>query len=1296
MSSKRITCKGRVMAFLLAFATAMSSFPMTNVFADDDVDSTSVSSSSEGTDSVTVVLGSGSGGTLKATLPDGTVYTSSENEENSFEMESGTKITLSAIPDQGYKVGVYQIDTADGEHYSEEGKDDGSPVTNRVTISEDAFVVANYEEIITESSSSGSSSSSDSETDKNPVVDGSSTSSSSASSSSASSSSPSDSGSTEGMVPFVSGLEYAEENGEIVTDKEDNDFWKAVAGEGTKIYEAKMDIKDPSMIEQQNFQSNSTNRVATFSNRSARSLTVDKINKNLKIDQNTSVVVRYIAPGDPGMSTGYYTTYGYHINMAYIDADITKTQPSCPTFTFQYNVGKQIYTVHARGWRWAYCVQHANPTPNGNTLTWNPANDDNNIHITYLLANAPKCVGDRAPLDRYRVKGVPFEWQADYIAASLALHVLRGEYSLATLKANMVDGANSGYSAIMYDVVQKMVTDASNFGGNNDYKMVSVGGRNQIVYVGSKKLNSDQKDNKVTSQGFYISNSNDSNTISTGKEWVDYTYTNVNSGEVVKGKVCTLQWSPHYEVSGQDYKYYIAQLSFDKSKLPAGSKIIRPAGDIEANEIDNNANIQVFIPDSEFRKIAKDTTYRIEVEAAVPNGLYATKFTCSQHSPTSGNKYQDMAWLSLGGGYQIAKFPFYVTVPQQVQPGNIKLIKRSSNTDLTDGKEGYSLEGAEYGVYEKQDCSGKASYTMTIKKDSKGTYTATVEDVPAGTWYVKETKAPKGYTLNSKVYPVDVPQNKTIEVPVEDNPITLTINLTKVSALPDCTNNNENYSLKGAVYTVYTDEKCKTPATKDGKNVTLTTDKNGKASVSGLPKGTYYVKETTASEGFSKDTTVHPVDGTNDKDASAGVISKTVTSSETPLMDPINILLTKKDSKGDAPQPLTGAQFTVIYYSKIMDTDPGKAGEKVVAKWVFETKIPAGGKNAVVRYNEDYKVSGPDLYKNTVGMCFLPYGTVTIQETQAPDGYKLDNTVHVVKLDGKTSNRIEVENGVEIPNNSVDFNIVKKQYGTDSVISGAVFKHTDPKGRVETVTTDKNGKASFRGLIDGKHIIEETYVDPAYFLNDHKIEFTVTGGQISKEGLENLQFKASGTNGSIKVTANKEDGYDAIIEDKPAYYKLQMHKVNDVDTKLAGAEFTLYSDAACTKVLKKGTTDSNGILTMEQLTIGQIYYLAETKAPNGYRLPLKNGKPVVYTIRGDSSSKDNFAIVVNDKSYSGSSGEWYVSGSGSDRYAHFRVVNQRQAKLPNTGSHAMLIIVIAGLALVVGALVFERKNKKKK
>lgn len=1258
MSSKIITCKGRVMAFLLAFATAMSSFPMTNVFADDDVDSTSVSSSSEGTDSVTVMLESGSGGTLKATLPDGTVYTSSENEENSFEMESGTKITLAAIPDQGYKVGVYQIDTADGEHYSEEGKADGSPVTNRVTISEDAYVVANYEEISAGVNSSNDSSSSD-ELGR-PVVDESTTSSSSSSSDTSGSS---DTTELKDSVDTI--WDDAVKNGEKVTDKDElaqlSKDMNTDVKEGD-VYYMTYEGYDPTEYD-------------------LYSMNDDKVVAAREMDGGTKYTIAAVG-ADLGLSSGNYlvmdsptTVYGHAVHYCYV-----------------VNQSGDVSTgTGSEGRRYAFCMNQARKAPVGQELTWKSTGLPK--EVLFVLANGPRLVGQRSVNSNYRVSytsaaNVP-QWEAEVAAAQYAIHILVGDQMYDQMVGHTITMTTSTIQAwfknntegqAIYNLACKFVNDArsANYSAAPWYYLSGPEFNNadKLFFRGNATVASDWG-NLGSVNAFYVTDSiypaQTNNKLTIHKNWT-----------VKDNGYITNYWYVHYDANFGDYKYYINTLNFDTSNLPTGSKIIR-------QDTSKYSGFAVWVPKSSYDKIAKNTTYDLKVTANVPGGLYAAYYA------SSDNEYQNMTWFSAGGGWHDAEFTVKLHIAQQVQPGDIKLIKKSSNTDLTNGNTNYSLEGAEYGVYEKQDCSGKASYTMTIKKGTDGTYTATLEDVPAGTWYVKETKAPKGYTLNSKVYEVEVPQNDTIEVPVEDNPITLTINLTKVSALPDCTNNNENYSLQNAVYTVYTDANCKSPVTKDGKNVTLTTDKNGKASVSGLPKGTYYVKETTASKGFSLDTTVHPVDGTNDKDASAGVISKTVNSSETPLMDPVTILLKKTDSKGDAPQALTGAQFTVIYYHEIMDTDPGKAGKKVIAKWVFETKKPAGRKNAVVLYDEDYKVSGPDLYKDANGAYSIPFGTITVQETQAPDGYQIDNTIHVIKMDNSDDIRFVNEtNAPNYPNNSVDFNIVKKQYGTESAISGAVFKHTDPKGRVETVTTDKNGKASFRGLIDGKHIIEETYVDPAYFLNDHKIEFTVTGGQISKEGLDNLQFKASGTNGSIKVTANKEDGYDAVIEDKPAYYKLQMHKVNDVDTKLAGAEFTLYSDAACTKVLKKGTTDSNGILTMEQLTIGQIYYLAETKAPNGYRLPLKNGKPVVYTIRGDSSSKDNFAIVVNDKSYSGSSGEWYVSGSGSDRYAHFRVVNQRQAKLPNTGSHAMLIIVIAGLALVVGALVFERKNRKKK
>ena len=1263
MSSKRITCKGRVMAFLLAFATAMSSFPMTNVFADDDVDSTSVSSSSVGTDSVTVMLESGSGGTLKATLPDGTVYTSSENEENSFEMESGTKITLSAIPDQGYKVGVYQIDTADGEHYSEEGKDDGSPVTNRVTISEDAYVVANYEEISTESSSSSSSGS---ETDKNPVVDGSST-----SSSSTSNSSPSDSSSSSNTTELKDSVDTiwddAVKNGEKVTDKDE-------LAQLSK--DMNTDVKEGDVYYM-------TYEGYDHTEYDLYSMNDDRVFAAREMDGGTKYTIAAVG-ANLGLSCGNYlvmdsptTVYGHAVHYCYV-----------------VNQSGDVSTgTGSEGRRYAFCMNQARKAPIGKELTWKSTGLPK--EVLFVLANGPRLVGQRSVNSSYRVSytsaaNVP-QWEAEVAAAQYAIHILVGDQMYDQMVGHTITMTTSTIQAwfknntegqAIYNLACKFVNDArsANYSAAPWYYLSGpeFNNANKMFFRGNASIASDwgilgSVNAFYVTDSIYPAQTNDKLTIH--KDWT-----------VKDNGYITNYWYVHYDANFGDYKYYINTLNFDTSNLPTGSKIIR-------QDTSKYSGFAVWVPKSSYDKIAKNTTYDLKVTANVPGGLYAAYYA----SPD--NDYQNMTWFSAGGGWHDAEFTVKLHIAQQVQPGNIKLIKKSTNTDLTDGKEGYSLEGAEYGVYEKQDCSGKASYTMTIKKDSKGTYTATVEDVPAGTWYVKETKAPKGYTLNSTVYPVDVPQNKTIEVPVEDNPITLTINLTKVSALPDCTNNNENYSLKGAVYTVYTDEKCKSPATKDGKNVTLTTDKNGKASVSGLPKGTYYIKETTVPNNWAIDSTVHTVDATSDGDASAGVISKTVTSKETPKLDPITILLKKTDSKGDAAKPLENARFVIKYYTKMMTTDPAAQGIKPAATWTFKTKKSPNGKYYGVRFDPAYldtTVDNSPMYKNEDGAYAIPYGTITIKEQDSPAGYMLDSKLHVIRLDG-TDHGISADTALTIPNNSVDFNIVKKQYGTDSVISGAVFKHTDPNGMVETVTTDKNGKASFRGLIDGKHIIEETYVDPAYFLNDHKIEFTVTGGQISKEGLDKLQFEASGTNGSIKVTANKEDGYDAVIEDKPAYYKLQMHKVNDVDTKLAGAEFTLYSDAACTKVLKKGTTDSNGILTMEQLTIGETYYLAETKAPNGYRLPLdSNGKPVVYTIKGDSSSKDNFAIVVNKKSYSGSSGEWYVSGSGSDRYAHFRVVNQRQAKLPNTGSHAMLIIVIAGLALVVGALVLERKNKKKK
>jgi len=78
---------------------------------------------------------------------------------------------------------------------------------------------------------------------------------------------------------------------------------------------------------------------------------------------------------------------------------------------------------------------------------------------------------------------------------------------------------------------------------------------------------------------------------------------------------------------------------------------------------------------------------------------------------------------------------------------------------------------------------------------------------------------------------------------------------------------------------------------------------------------------------------------------------------------------------------------------------------------------------------------------------------------------------------------------------------------------------------------------------------------------------------------------------------------------------VQLWKVNqeNAEEKLAGAQFELYSDFACTKPIKATGTDSPVIITsatnpdkgsvlIENLVPGQTYYLKEIQAPEGYKL----------------------------------------------------------------------------------------------
>ena len=275
--------------------------------------------------------------------------------------------------------------------------------------------------------------------------------------------------------------------------------------------------------------------------------------------------------------------------------------------------------------------------------------------------------------------------------------------------------------------------------------------------------------------------------------------------------------------------------------------------------------------------------------------------------------------------------------------------------------------------------------------------------------------------------------------------------------------------------------------------------------------------------------------------------------------------------------------------------------------------------------------------------------------------------------------------------------IIKVQNGTTLRIPDAEFKWTLPDGSTHTYTTDENGEVFFKGLEWGKHTIEEVKVPDGYSVNQNDITFTVNQ--------DNTITGASGatvtdTDGNFTLVIDEDNLNPTVTyENKPAPFDLHVYKINDVDFALEGAEFTIYTDEDCTDVWKVGKTDSSGNLTFEDLIVGKTYYMKETDAPQGYRIPINDdGSDIVYKIMVTSTPvEDEFTFYVNDKPYTTlSTGNYKVSGTKADRVCDMTIINERGKRLPETGSSMMLVLLVAGVALMGGAIVVSQTRKSKK
>lgn len=180
------------------------------------------------------------------------------------------------------------------------------------------------------------------------------------------------------------------------------------------------------------------------------------------------------------------------------------------------------------------------------------------------------------------------------------------------------------------------------------------------------------------------------------------------------------------------------------------------------------------------------------------------------------------------------------------------LLKRGTVKGIKVNEADEPLENALFGLFSNEETEFTADNAiMTSESDSKGEFG--FEEVPFGSYIVREIAAPEGYVLSDESYPVAVCEDgEIIEITAENVKIRGNVTLTKI---------DEEYpdnKLSGAEFTVYSDEKC------ENKIGVLSETEKGVYILENLEYGKYFLEETVAPDGFIIDENIYPFSIEND------------------------------------------------------------------------------------------------------------------------------------------------------------------------------------------------------------------------------------------------------------------------------------------------------------------------------------------------------------------------------------------------------------------------------------------------
>ena len=442
------------------------------------------------------------------------------------------------------------------------------------------------------------------------------------------------------------------------------------------------------------------------------------------------------------------------------------------------------------------------------------------------------------------------------------------------------------------------------------------------------------------------------------------------------------------------------------------------------------------------------------------------------------DRYDCGGYIYVGEGQDLGQFWAKLAV------GNGKIQKSSSNATVTNGNDCYSLSGATYGVYSDKGCT-KSIATLTTNANGN---TDTVE-LRAATYYVKETKAPKGFQLDKNVYTMTVKVNETTTLKVSDTPkVTDTlVELFKIDMETSKATPQGNASLEGAEFVwkyydgYYTKDNLpseptrtwttKTIAEKDSNNeVHYITRLADSYKVSGdsfytqngtvcLPLGTITVEEKAAPNGYLLEDAYMQAAGSSEQIKGVYVAQITEDGELAALSGSNQYSVSDKVIRGG-----------VKIQKRDFETKDTKAqGGATLKDTAFE--IISLNDNAVLvdgkLYNKNEVVKTIHTGVDGIAMTdtdTLPYGHYKISESQSPTGYlttgAVDREFDIVN-DGEIVDLTDEAHSIYNQIIRGDIEGVKIGAGTHKRLANVPFRITSKTtGESHIIVTDANGQFS--------------------------------------------------------------------------------------------------------------------------------------------------------------------------------------------------------------------------------------------